>query len=281
MERPTLHVGGYNWLDVWRRMYDMERHQGEAATHPEFQIGPDFWAGQAGRFASAAGQSVQPDGFMRFLAPRLQEADTLLDIGAGTGRYLPFLSQEVRQVLALEPSPAMRQHLVAQTGSAAKVIAASWPLDDPPQCDVAIAAHVLYGVRDIGPFLTQMYASARRAGYLLLALKHPTSYISDFWERLHGEPRLPLPGALECLNALYQLGIPAQLALVPIDSRISFTDQHAALSEIRWRLRLPPDEQRDAMLLTMIDELLEKGVDQRLRPSGLPDQAAVIWWERS
>ena len=46
-------------------------------------------------------------------------------------------------------------------------------------------------------------------------LRQPSYVLSPFWEALYGEPRLPLPGALECLNVLYQLGIPAQLTLLP------------------------------------------------------------------
>ena len=156
---------------------------------------------------------------MRFLLPHLRPGDRLLDIGAGTGRYEPTLARNVAEVFAVEPSPAMRQRLEQRIAeerlAAVRVVAAAWPDAEVPPCDVAIAAHVLYGVREVGPFLQRMDAVVRRAGFLLLAYQHPLSFISAFWERIHGAPRLPLPGALECLNALYQLGITAQMALVP------------------------------------------------------------------
>src|SRR5262249_21398658 len=138
-----------------------------------------------------------------------------------------------------------------------------------------------YSVREIQPFLRRMDAVARRACYLLLAFRHPSSFVSPFWERLYGTPRLPLPGALECLNALYQLGIAAQLALVSVTSRVSYADEHEALSDLRWRLRAPAEPRYDELIRAAIAELLDRTEDGRLAPRGVPEQAAVIWWEHA
>jgi SAM-dependent methyltransferase len=283
--KNSYSAGGYDWLATWRRMYDDERTQAERATPPEFERDADFWSSQAGRLAAAARQVPQPDGFMRFVLPRLRPGDRVLDIGAGTGRYEPTLARAVAEVWALEPSPGMRerleQRLAEEHVSGVQVIAASWPEAEVQPCDVAIAAHVLYGIREIGPFLLGMDAVARRACFLLLAYQHPLSFISDFWQRFYGEPRLALPGALECLSALYQLGIAAQLALVPASSAFSYADADAALADIRWRLRFVPDPQRDQAIRAAIDELLDRDETGRLKARGLPEQTAVIWWEHT
>jgi hypothetical protein len=98
---------------------------------------------------------------------------------------------------------------------------------------------------------------------------------------LYGVPRLPLPGALECLNALYQLGIAARLDLVPVTSRLSYADKQEALADLRWRLRAPAQPEYDRQIAAAIDELLDRSDDGRLAPRDMPDQAAVIWWEAS
>jgi SAM-dependent methyltransferase len=264
-------------------MYDDERAQAENLHVPGFSASADCWAGQASRFASAADRSAQPDAFMRLLLPRLRSTDRVLDIGAGTGRYEPLLAAQVAEVVALEPSPAMLAQLEQRLAGAGnvRVLPTGWPLGEPLACDVAIAAHVLYAVREIEPFLRAMYASARRAGYLLLAFRHPSSFVGPFWERLHGEPRLPLPGALECLNALYQLGIAAHLTPVPVVNRISYAGEAEALADLRWRLRVPALPEYDRAISAAIGELFEPTDDGRLAPRDQPALAAVLWWEHS
>ena len=284
MSRQGYSAGGYDWLAIWRRMYDDERNQAESATLPGFVASPDCWSGQAERFAAAAQRAPQPDGFLRFLLPRLRPGDRLIDIGAGTGRYESLLAANVAELLAVEPSPSMRaqleQRLADEQLTNVRVVADVWPTADAGACDVAIAAHVLYGVREIEPFLRGMDAAASRACFLLLAFRHPSSFVSPFWERLYGVPRLPLPGALECMNALYQLGIIARLELVPLTSRLSYANQHEALADLRWRLRAPAQPEYDHQIAAAIDELLMPTDDGRLAPRDMPDQVAVLWWER-
>jgi SAM-dependent methyltransferase len=280
----SYRAGGHDWLATWRDMYDAERAQAENATLPGFEAGADCWSGQATRFAAAAERAAQPDGFLRFLLPRLRASDRVLDIGAGTGRYEALLSRAAAEVVAVEPSPAMRAELERRLGAEqapnVRVVAAGWPAADVPPCQVAIAAHVLYGVREIGPFLQRMDAAATRGCYLLLAFRHPSSFVSPFWERLYGQPRLPLPGALECLNALYQLGIPAQLTTVPITSRLAYAGEEEALADLRWRLRVPATPEYDQAIRAAIVDLLERNADGKLAPRDMPDQAGVLWWEK-
>jgi len=85
---------------------------------------------------------------------------------------------------------------------------------------------------------------------------------------------------MECLNALYQLGIAVQLALLPA-SRYTFADQAEALADLRWRLRLPASPEYDRSIQAAMAELLGRTDDGRLEPRGQPDSAAVIWWEHS
>jgi len=285
VSQSVYQAGRHDWLAIWRQMYDDERAQGEATTAPGFVAQPDCWAGQADRFAAATQRATQPDGFMRLLLPRLRRTDRVVDIGAGTGRYEPLLAEHAAEVLAIEPSPSMRAQLERRLAEIparnVQVGAASWPPAELPRCDVAIAAHVLYAVREIGPFLRSMYSAVRRAGYLLLAFRHPSSFISPFWERLHGAPRLPLPGALECFNALYQLGIAAHLTPVPIVNRFSYADEHEALADLRWRLRVPAQPDYDRAISAALPDLLERTADGRLAPRDQPEYAAAIWWEHS
>jgi SAM-dependent methyltransferase len=168
MAEHSYSAGGYDWLATWRRMYDDERNQAEDAVLPGFVAQPDCWAGQAQRFATAAQRAPQPDGFLRFLLPQLHPSDRLIDIGAGTGRYEPLLANAVAELLAVEPSPSMRAQLEQRVADArltnVRVVADAWPTADAAACDVAIAAHVLYGVVVCQPVLgTAIWRAAAAA----------------------------------------------------------------------------------------------------------------------
>jgi SAM-dependent methyltransferase len=261
-------------------MYDAERNQGEAATDPAFERHADQWASRAKRYATAAQRDPQPDGFMQLLLPRLHPDDTVLDIGAGTGRYEPPLAGRVSQVIALEPSPAMRAQLEARVAAKqltnVQVITDAWPAASAIQADVAISAHVVYGVRKLAPFVLAMDGAARRDCYLYLGLQHPAIVLAPFWERVHGEARLPLPAALEALNALHQLNLPASLELVPLTSFLRFADEEEAVADLMQRLRCGP--QHESTIRAAIPELLLRQPDGSLTPLHHPRHAALLWW---
>ncbi len=278
----SIRAGGHDWLATWRQMYDAERAQGDAATDPAFARHADTWAGRARHYAEASRRQPQPDAFMTMLTPRLRPTDRVLDVGAGTGRYLPYLATQVAEVIAIEPSPAMLGELERTLSDAGvanvQVLPQSWPLASPIEADVVISAHVVYGVREIGPFLQALDGAARRLCALHLGLKHPSAVLAPFWERVHGLPRLPLPGALEALAACHQLGLPARLELMPAPTAFAFPSIEEALDELRARLRLAPDPARDAALLSAMTDLLEPTRDGGLAPRGQQRYTGFVWW---
>jgi len=278
-------AGGQDWLEIWRNMYDAERAQGEAVTDPAFERYADTWRDRAQHYATAGRRNPQPDSFMAWLTPRLRPTDTVADVGAGSGRYLPYLARLVAQVIAVEPSPSMRAELertLADEGlTNVRVVAEDWPLAQPCSADVVISAHVVYGVREVGPFLAALDSVATRLCALYLGLRHPTWAMAPFWERMHGVERLPLPAALEALAACHQLDLPARLDLVPAPVAFRYVDQAEALEELRARLRLAPDVRRDAALQAAMDELLVFNDDGTLAPRVQQRHAGVVWWEKA
>ncbi len=278
-----VRAGGYDWLAIWRQMYLDERTQGEAMVDPIFAQQADFWASQAKRFASWRQQQPEPDGFMQALIPRLLPTDTVMDIGAGTGRYLPVLAPLVREVIAIEPSPSMRAEMergVAELGlTNVSIRGDQWPMESPIMADVLFSSHVLYSVADVAPFLLAMDQAALRGCYLYLGLRSPGASLAPVWEYIHGQPRLALPGALEALACLHQLGLPAQLELLPITHFFRFASPEEGLHDIRIRLRLTPQPERDARIMAAITDLFVPDADGMLMLREQLTQTALISWQ--
>jgi SAM-dependent methyltransferase len=258
-------------------MYDDERAQAEALA----PAGADHWQSRAARFAASSQRTPQPDPFMQALAPRLRPTDHVLDVGAGTGRYVPFLAGQVARVTAVEPSAAMREHLMQRIADEkvenVEVVPQAWPLETEIRADVVFAAHVVYSVREIQPFLQAMNAAADRLCVLLAMVRHINALVSPFWERIHGEPRHLLPAAAEVYNVLFQLGYSATLELIPARP-VVYTDLNEALTDIRQRLRLTPESGRDRELRNAIEELLICNEDGTIASPNQPRYTAVIAW---
>lgn len=274
--------GELDWLHIWRDMYDREREQGESTTHPDMHRSTDQYATAASRYARNVKRVPQPDAFMRWLLPQLQTGETVLDIGAGSGRYVAPLAEAGMHVKALEQSPAMREQigLIMQERNLphVEIIAERWPTPQPVVCDVAIAAHVLYAVRDIAPFILAMQASARKRCVILLGVRHPTTPVLPLWQSYHGSERLPLPGALECMGALAQLGIAANLHVLPAPAPISYASIEEAATEMCYRLRLPYGEPYQQQLADLIARDWILGDDGGVTSPHTPPPHAAIWW---
>src|SRR5512135_3684944 len=89
-----------DWIRLWRELVEAtsEREQDSA--------------GKAERGAHKLNRRwAKSDSTQDFIVAQLDThpGSTLLDIGAGTGRWAILLSRHVRQVTAIDPSPTMLQ----------------------------------------------------------------------------------------------------------------------------------------------------------------------------
>ena len=275
-------TAGLDWGTIWRDMYDAERNQGEAFTHPDMERSADHYATAAARFARNVKRIPQPDAFMRWMLPQLQPHETVLDIGAGSGRYVMPLVQAGHQVIALEHSPSMREQLQLSVdpahAAAVTVVDGTWPTPQAVHADVMFAAHVVYAVRDLAPFLQAMHQQARRMCVLLMGVRHPTTPVLPLWQAYHGVPRLPLPGAYECLGVLAQLGSAANMHVLPAGPGIRYASEAEAVAETCFRLRLPYDDVHQQRVAALIREHWQQTPDGEIHVPHASPPNVVLWW---
>ena len=126
----------------------------------------DFWSSLAVGFRADPHRSDDP--VVNLLPHWITPQTTVLDVGGGAGRYALPLALRCRQVTVVEPSPSM----VAQLREGAReaglenisTVEAGWEDATAELADLVVYANVVYGVKNIAPFLTKLDEKARVNG---------------------------------------------------------------------------------------------------------------------
>ena len=273
-------------IERWRRIVGARREQHDAACAAQGRTTDDYWARRAegyrkfAREATAAGDPLI-DCMLRQLRPE----DTVLDVGAGTGRHAIALAGHAQRVTALDPSAAMlrflREDADAQGLSNVEVIEGAWPeaASDLAATDIVISAHVLYPIEEIVPFLQALDGQARRLCFLQLMVRQPWFDQLGLWEAVHGEARRPQPTYVEVVNVLHQLGCYANVAVAWVEMVRGFDNLDDAMERFAESVAVGDDEGRQRRLREALNERLVRLDDGRL---AVPDRrfpVATVWWE--
>ncbi len=233
-------------------MVDADAEQVARVREPE--PAGDFYSHIAPRFRPGARPSLE-------LPPLLAHAepgDTWLDIGAGGGRFALPLSEHVARVIAVEPSEAMRNVLRDAIRAGARpnieVRDLYWPsLAWADDVDVSFAAHSIYDIREIAPFLDAMERHSRRTCIAILADQPRGAHLAPVFEAVHGEPFAPLPGLREFVALLSARNRRFEVATVSGEpAEVTSLDEAATL--VRRLLWLAPDSPKDQQARALIDQ---------------------------
>jgi SAM-dependent methyltransferase len=257
----------------------------------EVPDGRDFYAPVTSLFRVDPRRTDDP--VVDALAALALPDDVWLDIGAGAGRYALPLALGVREVVAVDPSPAMLSNLrdlATEHGIAnVRALEGRWPPDalladalGPfPVADVALIAHVGYDVEDIGPFVAAMDAAARRLCVAVLMECQPASLADPFWVRVHGERRAPLPALPEFVELLEQRGARPTVEMIE-QRRRHFSSRDELSGFLRRQLWVADGTAADGRFLAALDELVED-TDDGVRIQDQPSLGVgvVTWTHRS
>ena len=219
--------------------------------------------------------------------------ETVLDIGAGTGVFALPLAENVKRVVAVEPSPGMldilKKSATERNLTKIECINKKWEnvstdelLDmNRGKFDVVICSHALY-------YITDLHRSFRRmndvsSGHVFLFTEgggngaDRASY-SRLWERLHKEP-LPAYPDYACLYmVLREIGIHPNIEMLDTYSKREVGSADEAVD--RWKDHLgiegePSVEQRDAIREFITGKIKEE--DGRLYLESRSEDALIYW----
>jgi SAM-dependent methyltransferase len=275
-----------DYIDRWHRIVAARREQHDAACAAQGRTTDDYWARRAEGYRRFVRQEAAGrDPFLECVRRHLQPEDTVLDVGAGTGRHTLRLAPHVRRIVALDPSGAMLRFLREDAASAGldnvEAVEGAWPeaAADLPLADIVISAHVLYPIEDIVPFLRALDGHARRLCFLHLMGHQPSFDMAGLWEAVHGEPRCPQPTYIDAVNLLHQSGCPANVEVAWLDSAHTFGSLDEAFERFAESVAVGDDRERQQRLRGALAERLKPLEDGRLAVGQGRLPVATVWWE--
>lgn len=240
----------------------------------------DFWRPYARFFRMDPRR--RGDVVLDALLDMVEPGMTALDVGGGAGRLALPLALRCRHVEVVEPSGSMAAELRAAADEAGignySVVRSAWEAADVEPADLALCAHVLYGVADIEPFIRKLEAHVRSLVVVLAFMESPMTRVSVFWEAVHGERRVDMPALPELMGALWEMGIRADLRMMPPAPPDMFEDMETALGQLRNRLYVRAGTTQDGRLRDAMGELLV-AADEGVAVRGVRDtQQGYIFW---
>lgn len=274
-------------VETWRSLVLARRVQMDAAFDALRRSSGDFWDRRAERFRALGMRLADDDLGLRVMRRLTTSESTVLDVGAGAGRYARAIAPYVRRVVAVEPNEALAEHLRADAAADGltniEVVVAPWHEAEVAPADLVLCSHVLYPHAEIDDWLTRLDQHARGA-CLILAM---TSWLEpplllDLWRRFHGEPRHGQPDARNVFDVLYDLGIPPNVEVAPLRTgagQWTFASLDEAVAVCREHLILPPDPDTDRELTAALTDALLRTPDGALNLPSPARSVAALWWQ--
>jgi SAM-dependent methyltransferase len=269
--RPTAEAA----LQAWGRRV---RANGEQVDQFREASPSDFYAPFAGMFRADPRRQDEPA--LNALRALVRPSDTVLDIGAGGGRYALPLALVAREVIALDPSEGMlnvlREGIAAHGFENVRVMAGRWPADaDGLAADVVLISHLGYDVEGIGPFLEAMENASRRVCVAVLLDQPPPTPADELWPAVHGVSRATLPSLPEFLALLLARKRLFEVQLVERGPQ-TYDDPSQALTWLRSQLWTTPDGPNDRILQGLVQNLQPRG--GRYALSWDPARIGIVTW---
>lgn len=244
-------------IERWHEIIDARAQQMDAAYARLGRTSADFWERRAKNYHRSTKESVASDPFFRKLYSVVTPDSSVLDVGAGTGRFALALAPSALHITAIEPNTTMLQYLrqdaAAESLTNISYVPTTWQ-DAPPDlyADIVVCSHVLYPIRDINTFITKLRASTLEACYIYMRAAHFDASTSSLWRHFHGDERHSSPGYIHALDVLFEMRIYASVEIVRMPWVMQYPTLDVATDELLEQLILPDDEQTRSELKDLL-----------------------------
>jgi SAM-dependent methyltransferase len=271
-----------DWYQLWQELSGL---QSEAFARNNRGDRDDCWKHKARDFDKMVEERwTRPDSSRDFITTLLKNnpGTTLLDIGAGTGKWALLASAHAGRVTALEPSAAMqdilKEKMIALHADNIDIVTGNWPDVDIAPHDYVLASHSMYGVADFRAFVTKMTATATRMCIMVLRAVYSDAPMATASRKVLGQP-YDSPNFQVAYNALMGMDIFPNVIMEDAGTWAPWTHNsfEEALDDIKNRLGLIDTPVYDDFLLDLLKKNLTSADDTYVWPVG--NRSALIWWE--
>jgi SAM-dependent methyltransferase len=245
-------------------------------------VGGAYWdKRRAERYAAGPGSDSTRDPLLRRLRRVTGKNTTVLDIGAGTGRFAIALAPRVAEVIAVDPSEEMlrilRRRARQQGIRNIRTVQARWEDAEVDDADVAFSSYVLTLVADAPRFVRKLDSHARRHAFLYVGAFVADAVFDPFWRRFHGRPRRPGATWLDAVAVLQEMGIEPDVEVVELPYRARFATVDEAVEDYGDQLLVPEAPEARAELARLLGDWLVRD-NGSLRPPIRSMPAAILHW---
>ncbi|MEM7030857.1 MAG: methyltransferase domain-containing protein [Chloroflexota bacterium] len=186
----------------------------------EAEVDLAFWRDYAPRYDECTALPGSYNQTLSVLRELIRPDDTLLDVGAGTGRFALPLARQVKQITALDHAWPMlsilEQKMRQQCLSNIELVEAAWEAADVAPHNVVLAAWSLYRQLDLEATMRKLVETAQRTLIIVDSDDDATllphyPLMQDIWGPTK---RCGLPKHLCFLGVLWQIGFHAEVRVV-------------------------------------------------------------------
>ena len=265
-----------DWIRLWRELVESFR-EGPAQSEKGLMA---RW----GRRARSAGYTQEQrrrdrdDPLMRFVLSNLGPDDTVLDIGAGIGRWSIPMAMKAHKVTALDALPGMleiiRENAAIEGVHNVEAVLGDWATAEVEPHDFTLSSHAVYFSPDIVGYARKMERLSRKACYVVMRVPQHDGVIGELSRRIHGCWH-DSPNFIVGYNALLQGGI---VGHVVMEESVRFwhnASLEEALARAKRHLRLD-DGRYDDMIMQALKDRLVLRDGEYYWPDGM--RSALVWW---
>lgn len=257
-----------DWLEIWNRVSASTRHADEREKQ------------ERGRKHFRKDAPHRNDPLLDFVLEGLKHHETVLDIGAGNGRWTIPIARKVKAVTAIEPSDSMLEMLSekieAETIDTIHVIQARWEQAEIEPHDIVVCVHAMYETPDFAGFIRKIEQHATSRVYLVLRLPPHDGIMSELNRAVHGNSH-DSPNAVIAWNALYSLGIYPNLLVEPDMHHWQDTTLNEAFLRAKRHLNAESTTKYDELIKNTLEKRLSQSGNSYIWPDGM--RSALLWWE--